>query len=318
MAFWHNYISAEDNQDADDMSDLDEDDVDGDNEEHTSTGCAETMGNGRHDADDDNRSVVSTRSISTHGSLGVLLASMADDMSRQSIHKMAKTRNRRGGRRSSSTKNRRDFDDDNEEEEDGDPKKLRARRGRRRKSERDEIGGDDDVELAVEGKTEDDGSTAPNENLQEIILQVCSEHEQQDPSNRRQSSAMSVSSSASCTDSLKSSTDEEDRVARNRERDAFEKQERKKRQSSGMADIHAKYDLNPEAVFGHDGSNNENTIATDPSSIALVINSPSLTTKPSKVERNVSFSSIEIRQYERVLGYVPGTEAFFCLDYTYA
>ena len=129
---------------------------------------------------------------------------------------------------------------------------------------------------------------------------------------------MSVSYSASHTDSLKSSTDEEDRVARNRERDAFEKQERKKRQSSGMADIPAKYDLNPEAVFGHDGSNHENIIPTDPSSIALATKSLPLNTKPRKAERNVSFSSIEIRQYERVLGYVPGTEAFFCLDYTYA
>ena len=307
MAFWHNYISAEDNQDADDMSDLDEDDIDGDNEEHMHEGAE--MRNGRHDADDDNRSVVSTRSISTHGSLGVLLASMADDMSRQSIHKMTKTRNRRGGRRSSST-NQRDFDDENEEEDDGDPKKPRARRGRRRKSERDEIGGNSDVELAVEGKTEDDGSAAPNENLQEIILQVCSEHEQQDPSNRRQSSAVSVSSSVSYTDSLKSSTDEEHRVARNRERDAFEKQERKKRQSSGMVDFPVKYDLNIEAAFGHDESNHENTIPTDPSVRVLATKSPSLATKPSKAERNVSFSSIEIRQYERVLGYVPGIEEF--------
>lgn len=283
MAFWHNYISTENNQDGDDMSDLDDDDIDGDNEEYKS---AETTGNARHDADNgndndnDNRSVISTRSISTHGSLGMLLAGLADDMSRQSIHKMAKSRSNRrgrngrnggrGGRRPSSGSSNGN-DDDNEEVDD---KKLR--RGRRRKSESDE----------VDGETQDNTGTAPKDDLQEIILQVCSEHEQQEPSNRRQSSALSVSSSTPTADSLKSSTDEEDRVARNHERDAYEMQERTKRQSSG------------ESIRSVD----ENSISADPTGTRGALTTKSSLTKPSNANRSVSFSSVEVRQYERILG----------------
>ena len=285
VAFWHNYISTENNQDDDDMSDLDDDDIDGDNEEHEG---AMPKSNGRHDAaDDDNRSVMSTRSISTHGSLGMLLAGLADDMSRQSIHKMTKSRNNRHGRngRNGAREGRRPSSGDGDENEEGGCNK--SRRGRRRKSESDEV----DVELEVDGETQENTRAAPKDDLQEIILQVCNEHQQQGPSNRRQSSAMSVcSSSISHTDSVTSSTDEDHRVARNRERDAYEKQERMKRQ--------------PQSSGECNRSDDENRIPANPTGTrsALATKSLSLPTKLSNTNRSVSFSSVEVRQYERVLG----------------